>query len=159
MKLSSLYPILESVEFMYYDPENFDDSDLDPYEVAHKAEVVAMEAGIRIMSNKELKFVALDHSYSDPVVGGVWAATYHDDDNDAEVYDFDVAVDKDFRGPERVGLKLIDLALSDYQDLPADRKYVRVWVINPKLVRVLERKYGFEIESQNGDGSAHMTYH
>lgn len=159
MKLSSLYHILESIELIYYDIDNFDNSDLDPYDIANKAEIVAMEAGIRIMSNKELKFVALDNSYSDPVIGGVWVAIYHDDDNDAEVYDFDVAVDKDFRGPERVGLKLIDLALNDYHDLSVDKKYVKVWVINPKLVRVLERKYGFEIESQNGNGSAHMTYY
>jgi len=159
MKLSSLYAINESVEIIYYDPESFNIDDLDPYDVEHKAEVVAHDSGIRIASNKNLKFVALDQSYSDPVVGGIWTATYYDDEQDATVFDFDVAVDKEFRSSALVGLKLIESAIGEYHDLPDDRKYIRVWVINPKLVRVLERKYGFEIESKHRDGSAHMTYH
>lgn len=159
MKLSSLHLINESFEIEYYDSESWEDDDLDPYDVANKAEIVAHESGIRVMRNKELKFVALDRSYSDPVIGGVWTATYHDYEQDATVFDFDVAVDKEFRSSALVGLKLIEAAISEYNDLQDDRKYIRVWVINPKLVRVLERKYGFEIESDHGDGSAHMIYH
>ena len=156
MKLSLL---AESVEIMYYDPENFDNSDLDPYDVADKAEMIAIDCGIRIMRNKELKFVALDNSYSDPVVGGLWTAIYHDSHENAEVYEFDVVVDKEFRGQGRIGLKLIDAALDDYRSLDVENKYISVWVVNPKLARVLERKYGFKIEADHLDGSLHMVYY
>lgn len=159
MKLSSLYLIKESARIIYYDADEFDNDDLDPYDVANKAEMVAHESGIRITRNKELKFIALDESYSDPVIGGVWIDVYRDDEQDAIVFDFDVAVDKEFRSSALIGLKLIEAAIDEYKNLDHDRKYIRVWVINPKLVRVLERRYGFEIESEHGDGSAHMTYH
>ena len=159
MKLSSIHQINESFEIEYYDSESWEDDDLDPYDVVNKAEIVAYEAGVRISSNKELKFVALDRSYSDPIIGGVWIATYHDNEQDAIVFDFDVAVDKEFRSSALIGLKLIETAIDEYKNLDYDRKYIKVWVINPKLVRVLERKYGFEIESEHGDGSAHMTYY
>ena len=159
MKLSSIHQINESFEIEYYDSESWEDDDLDPYDVVNKAEIVAHEAGVRISSNKELKFVALDRSYSDPIIGGVWIATYHDNEQDAIVFDFDVAVDKEFRSSALIGLKLIETAIDEYKNLDYDRKYIKVWVINPKLVRILERKYGFEIESEHGDGSAHMTYY
>jgi len=155
MKLSC---ITESVKIIYYEPENFDDTDLDPYDVADKAEKVAFDSGIRITRNKELKFVALDNSYSDPVIGGVWASIYYDSDIDATVYDFDVAVDKDFRGPEKIGLKLINMAINDYKSLDENRKCIKVFVINQKLARVLEKKYGFEIESYS-NGCTHMIYY
>lgn len=155
MKLSLL---AESVKIIYYDPENFDDSDLDPYDVADKAELIAMNSGIRIMRNKELRFVALDNSYSDSVVGGLWTEIYHDSDENAEVYNFDVVVDKEFRGHDRIGLKLINAALDDYRSLDVDNKYIRVWVVNPKLARVLERKYGFKTEADHLDGSVHMVF-
>ena len=155
MKLSC---IIESTEIITYDPENFDDTDLDPYDIADKAEQVALDSGIRIMRGKELRFVALDNSYSDPVIGGVWVSIYHDDEVDATVYDFDVAVDKDFRGPEKIGLKLINMAIDDYKSLDDDRKCIKVLVVNEKLARVLERKYGFEIEFYSS-GHTHMIYY
>ena len=78
------------------------------------------------------------------------------------VYDFDVAVLPEYRKHESlVGIKLIDSALEDFQSLKAEepRSYVRVWVVNPRLARVLERMYGFEPESTHSDGSAHLIYY
>ena len=55
-------------------------------------------------------------------------------------------------------MQLIDQAIEDLRTYQSEfpNTYARVWVINPKLVRVLEKRYGFEIESQYNDGSAHM---
>ena len=36
MKLSSLYLIKESARIIYYDADEFDNDDLDPYDVANK---------------------------------------------------------------------------------------------------------------------------
>lgn len=129
--------------------------DYDPWVTADQADQVAKESGIRISRNKELLFIALN---SDDVVGAVWAALVPDEIGTA--FDFDVAVHPKYR-TGRLGLELIDAALGDFEAHQADdpNMFVRVHVVNPKLVRVLERKYGFEIEQQYGDGQAFMVYH
>jgi len=139
-----------------YSDEAFYDSD--GYSIWEQAFAIASNSGIHIASNKELAFVAMD---GDMVVGGVWSARYHDDDQDAEVYDFDMAVDKTYRGQVGIFLKLMDAAIGEYRDLLEynPRTYVRVWVVNPRLIGVLERRYGFELESRHEGGSAHMTFY
>lgn len=130
--------------------------DYDPWEAMDQAEKVAADSGIRIGRDKDLQFIAIDESGT--VVGAVWASL--DGSDEGTVYDFDVAVDPKHRSG-RIGLELIDAALGDYEYHKADdpNTYVRVWVVNPKLVRVLERRYNFDIESEYRDGSAHMVYH
>jgi ribosomal protein S18 acetylase RimI-like enzyme len=130
------------------------DTTYDPWVAADQADAVASKSGIRISSDKELASIAL---VGDDVVGAVWTSLTNDE---PPVFDFDVAVDPDFRGTSRVGLKLIDSAVEDLRSHQGDfhGTSIRVWVINPKLVRVLENRYGFEIESQYEDGSAHMTF-
>jgi len=132
-----------------------EDSDqYDPWVAIDQAEKIAKDSGIRIASNKELSFIAFD-AISDDVIGATWKNIYSDEEG--MIYDFDVAVDKNNRG-SNVGLGLIEVSISDYiQNNDGDMK-IRVWVVNPKLVRVLERKYGFEVMSQYPDGSAHMEY-
>lgn len=139
-----------------YSDEAFYDSD--GYSVWEQAFAIASNSGIHIASNKELAFVALDDT---TVVGAVWSAIYHDDDQDADVYDFDMAISKDYRNQVGIFLKLMDAAFSGFRDLLDynPRSYIRVWVINPKLAQALERRYNFEVESQHGDGSCHMTYY
>lgn len=139
-----------------YSDEAFYDSD--GYSIWEQAFAIASNSGIRIASNKELAFVAMD---GDAVVGAIWSATYHDDDQDAEVYDFDMAVDKNYRNQVGIFLKLMNAALEEYRSLLDynPRTYIRVWVVNPRLVSVLERRYGFELEAEHEGGSAHMTYY
>jgi ribosomal protein S18 acetylase RimI-like enzyme len=139
-----------------YSDEAFYDSD--GYSIWEQAFAIASNSGIHIASNKELAFVAMDDA---TVVGGVWSARYHDEDQDAEVYDFDMAVDKNYRNQVGIFLKLMNAALGEYRDLLEynPRTYIRVWVVNPRLIDVLERRYGFELESRHGNGSAHMTYY
>lgn len=130
-------------------------SDYDPWVAADQADQVAQMSGIRISRNKELSWIAVNND--DNVVGAVWSSL---DDNEGEkVFDFDVAVDPKWRSG-RIGLRLIEKAIEDlreYQEI-FQGTYARVWVVNPKLVRVLENKYGFDVESMYKDGSAHMTY-
>lgn len=139
-----------------YSDEAFYDSD--GYSIWEQAFAIASNSGIRISSNKELAFVAMD---GENVVGAIWSDTYSDDDQDAIVYDFDMAVDKRYRNQVGIFMKLMSAALEEYRSLQDynPRTYIRVWVVNPRLKSVLERRYGFDIESEHGDGSAHMTYY
>lgn len=144
------------VERFSEDADNYD-----PWQVADEAEKAATSSGIHISRMKELTFVAL--TSTDECVGGIWVSTYVDgEDDDGEkifVYDFDVAVHPKARG--FIGLKLIEAAIDDFKNggYPYDKFYIKAWVINARLVRVLERKYGFEIQSDYGDGGAHMVYY
>jgi hypothetical protein len=122
-----------------------------------QAEALAEGSGIGISRHKNLGFVALDGDGD--VVGAVWHMWYKDEDQNAEVYDFDIAVDRPYQWGARVFLQLVEAAIEEYRARDELRSYIRVWVINPRLVGVLERKFGFEVESEHGDGSTHMTYY
>lgn len=160
MKICDIY--LESisaneVKIIEFDPEYMED-EYDPWLLADEADEIAEQTGIRIARNKELTHLAIA---DDGVVGAVWSDLEEDREQDAWVYDFDIAVRPQFHGQASIFQRLMDYTLARYQDLLAEnpRTYIRVWVVNPRLVNVLERKYDFEIESEHGDGSAHMTYY
>lgn len=140
-----------------YSDEAFYDSD--GYSIWEQAHSIAQSSGIHISRNKELAFVAMD---GEEVIGATWKDIYRDDNYDEQevyVYDFDMAIRKDYREDLRAFFGLMRASLDDFEDSKDyyDNLYIRTWVINPKLVRVLERKYGFEIESEHGDNSAHMV--
>lgn len=138
-----------------------DDYYYDPWVAASQADEVANRSNIRISRAKELSWIAINDAGD--VIGAIWSSLERDQeaymrsDEDIFVFDFDVAVDPEWRSG-RIGLELIEKAIGDLRDRQDEfpGTYARVWVVNPRLVRVLERKYGFETESQYKDGSAHM---
>ena len=140
-----------------YSDEEFYDTP--GYSVWEQALSIANDSGLHISRNKELALIAIDEK--EVVHGAVWTSLESDDDQDAMVFNFDVAVDKSARGPAKIGPQLIDAALEEFENLKAelDRVYVRVWVINPKLVHYLEYQRGFELVGTHSDGSAHMVYY
>ena len=135
--------ISESLQIVQADPED--------WEVAEKCEYIAKLSGIRIASNKELSLIAYS---DDEPVGAVWAAFTKDDEASQETgepiyhYDFDVAVLPKFRNG--IGLKLIQAAEAkrkEYEEIYNAKAYTRLWVINPKLARVLQmQKYGYNAD-------------
>lgn len=141
----------------------------DDWELAEQAEQVARRSDIRIARDKKLLLVALA---GDTVVGAVWASFYESPDYEDEgvhCFDFDVAVDPEARATgvgmvsSNIGPKLIDAALREYRDLAAmydyDKTYIRVQVINPKLARFLERRYGFETSGEWSRSNPYMEFH
>lgn len=158
MRLSLICEFSGAVEII---PWHEDMDALDPWVSADQADKVADRSGIRISRSKNLFYVAV---HNEQVVGAIWAAEYNDSDSYfsadpdqvVRVLDFDVAVDPDYRGNAMVGLQLINDAIQYFHS--SENDLIRVLVVNPKLVRVLESKYKFEIESHFGNGSAHMVY-
>lgn len=160
MRLYSIYLeslVSSNIQIIPYNEDGYD-TDYDPWVVADQAEKIANDSGIRIARNKNLAYFA---QAAENVVGAIWSAIGDDNDQDAKVYDFDMAIDKSYRNQVGVFLRLMDAAMRDYRDLQFDfpRSYIRVWVVNPRLVGVLERRYGFELEDEHGGGTAHMTYY
>lgn len=131
----------------------------DPWVAADQADKIAEKSNIRISRGKELSWIAVDGA--DNVIGAVWSSLEEDRESDDQrlIFDFDVVVDPKWRSG-RIGLELIEKAIRDLRSYQSEfpGTHARVWVVNPRLVRVLENKYGFDIESQYKDGSAHMRY-
>ena len=150
---SLLFEYHGQVEIVHWTDDSYED-DYDPWVTADQADQVAAKSGIRIDSTKELTYIAINDSGN--VVGALWS---HLSNDDPPKFDFDVAVDPSWRSG-RLGLQLIDNAIEDLRNHQGEfpGTYAEVWVINPKLVRVLENRYGFEIQSQYKDGSAHMRF-
>lgn len=105
---------------------------------------IAEMCGIYIRRNKELTILACDDS--GVVVGAAWVAVEGDE------YDFDVCVHPQHRN-RRHGLDLIEAAIQNFNDLRGSYTdldmHINVTVVNPKLVRVLAAKYGFDIVDTN----------
>jgi GNAT superfamily N-acetyltransferase len=140
--------------FHYNEDADFDDEDYfqgtDIYDVADQADKVFENAGIRPDNTKELAYVSMENG---EVTGGVFNS-WHDSE-----YSFYIAIMPEHRGKGNIFKELLDAAMYQYEfdkEAYGDEARMRLWVVNPKLVRVLENKYGFEIEEQHSDGSAHM---
>lgn len=146
-----------TIEIVPWEEEPYDYY-YDPWVAADQADKIADVSNIRISRNKQLSWIAVNED--DDVVGAVWSSiTQSDEVHDTMVFDFDVAVDPKWRSG-RIGLQLIERAIEDLRTHQSEfpDTYARVWVVNPRLVRVLENRYGFEIESIYRDGSAHMFF-
>lgn len=163
MKLRSILEELSPGYTIHRWSEDNYDADYDQWQVADEADAIARRSNIGVSRDKNLTFFA--QAIDGTVLGAVWASFTRDMEeelSDVYVYDFDVVVDERYRNPiDRVGLQLIDAAVEDYKSQTGgvDRSYIRVYVVNRKLIRFLERKYGFEIESEYGHGPVHMVYY
>ena len=119
---------------------------------------------IRPASNKNPTIIALNDD--EEVIGAAFTSWENDDDASSQAgepiahWDFDVVVHPSWQGYEMVGMKLINQAEKERMNLERvyDQKaYTRVWVVNPKLARVLQTpRYGYEVDSEYSDGSAHL---
>ena len=75
---------------------------------------------------------------------------FQDDDFvSSGTYDFDVVVDPQWQGYQRVGFQLINAALEHAQQ--SDAALVRAYVVNTRLIGVLKSKYGFDGSSGRED--------
>ena len=131
----------EDVEYQHLDDYDlYSDNDDMSHILAVQAhcdlEQIFNKAGIR-QGNKNFTIAA---TVRDQIIGGV--ASGFKDDDEAQVFTFDVAVDPDWQGYQDVGKVLIDRAIKLAKMHGCD--CVRLFVVNRKLAGYLERKYGFD---------------
>jgi len=146
-----------AVDIYPFYEEDSEIAGIDTWDVADHIDNSFQQSGIRPSNNQQYSHFAL---MEDQVAGGAmdgWSI----DDGIAE-YSFDIAVHPQYRGFNKIGIKLIEEAIKKYEmdklhyeEMGYDTK-MRLWVVNPKLVPFLEKHYDFEIESLYEDGSAHM---
>ncbi len=137
----------------------------DDWEEAEQADQIFKKQKLRYGRDKNISQVAIE----DGIVIGALASGWTRDDSYGEnvmVFSFDLVVKPEFRR-RGVGLKLIQDAIFRYNQEKLDYKemsnktMMRVWVVNPVLIPVLEN-LGFEIESSyevdglGNPGSAHL---
>ena len=157
-----IYPYSEDDEFDEFD----EDTGIDMYEAHDQVSQIFDNSQIRPSSTKKLIDIAI---LNGEVVGGVYAS-WNLDDNDfpeeemARAYfDFDVAVKPEARGHDKVGIHLIDSAISKFESERVEYEEmghhtaIKVWVVNPRLKEFLENRRGFSVFSDYGDGTAQMV--
>lgn len=147
----------EGLQIIHIDPE-------EDWEYGDQAYQIANLVKIRPDSTKQPTIIALNDK--EEVIGAVFTS-WSDDQDATEMagepiarWDFDVVVHPKWQGYEMVGMKLIRQAETERSNIEAmyDKKaYTRLWVVNPKLARVLQHpKYGYEADAEYKDGSAHL---
>ena len=145
-------------------PFSVDDIDTeyetDPYDLADQAESVFQESGIRPDSSKELSHLAIEDGQVIGAVSSGWSNEQGYEEEYVHVFSFDISVKPEFRGKGLVGIKLIQEAIDHYEsekEIYGVKTMMRLWVVNPRLIPILENRYGFDIESSYSNGSAHMV--
>jgi hypothetical protein len=143
-----------SYQIVRVDPE-------EDWETAEQVDWIAKKVKIRPDSTKNVGFAAVIGG--DQVVGGAYIGVTPDDDYGQSeptfVYSFDVVVDPSFQWGRKIGLDLIKACEKERKFFEESHGniYTRLYVVNPKLARFLEERYGYEMEEQYSHGSAHMT--
>ena len=156
MDFKTFLMISEAVEIRHIDPE-------EDWEDAGKAYDMAAKHGFRTGRNKEPRIIAYDENGE--VVGAAFTSVGHDSElssnlgNPVHRYEFDVFVHPKARGSDLAGIKLIRAAEADKRSFEAEmgKTYSRLWVVNPKLAKLLQtKKFGYEAETEYKDGTAHL---
>lgn len=122
------------MEVVFYDPDEDEDG------IGERAWELASESGIRILSDKDLRAVAMD---GDDVVGAMFDSTV------ADQYSFDVVVDPS-RSGSGIGGSLIDAGLDEYRSAEEAGAKLVLDVVNQSLVSALERR-GLSVLDKDGD--------
>jgi hypothetical protein len=158
IKFREWFTLEEGLRILQIDPEEDWDHGEAAYQIANKVH-------IRPDSTKSPTIIAMNDN--DEVIGAAFTSWTHDHEATAMANEpiaqwaFDVVVDPAWQGYEMVGMKLIkaaEKARSEYESAYDQKAYTRLWVVNPKLAKVLQHpKYGYERESEYNDGSAHLV--
>jgi hypothetical protein len=159
MKTFNEWLISESINIVHIDPE-------EDWEEAEQAEAISKLVGIRPDSTKSPTIIALNDK--EEVVGAAftsWSPDYDASEmagEDVSVWDFDVVVHPNWQGREMIGIKLIKQAEEERKNMESmygQKAYTRTWVVNPRLAKVMQNRYGYDAESSYKDGSAHLVKH
>jgi GNAT superfamily N-acetyltransferase len=148
---------------MWYKIAHPDFKDVDPednWEEADEADQIFRQNKIRYDSTKNIQQVAIENGVVIGAMASGWSKN-SDYDEDVMVFSFDIVVKPEFQR-QGVGLKLIQDAIkrynaekNDYQEM-GNKTMIRLWVVNPVLIPVLER-FGFQAESEPYEnGSVHL---
>ena len=142
--IKSLSESIEYVFFDDYDPESFDEIGVDEYDAADAAHKIANSSGLNILSDKNLVGVLIDTD-NKQTIGGLWIS------NNDRNFSFDIAIKKEYRN-KGISHKLIVNAIQEYnyqndvhQEMYDEPLPMLVDVVNPIMVKTLEKHYGFKV--------------
>lgn len=123
-----------TADVVLYDPDEDDEG------LGEAAWELASRSGIRVLSDKDLKAVAIER---DGLVGAMFDSLV------GGQYSFDVVVDRGAQG-RGIGSALIDAALEEFDGLRDAGAELSLDVVNEALVPVLERR-GLSVLDREGD--------
>lgn len=158
--------IISTVTIEPFDYENTDPSDVD-YDLNERydqADMAFNKSKIRYDSSKNISHVAVENGQVIGAVASGWSMNRdYGDDGDIWVYSFDVAVDPQHRG-SMAGIKLISEAIQYYEQTKGTyqemggKTMMSLFVVNERLIPILESKFKFQIESNSFGGCRMVRY-
>ena len=132
--------------------------------IQDEAQEVFNLSNINLNRNKNITQVARSGGLVVGALATDWEDGQGDYDSPVRVFSMDVAVDPDYRGTDLVGMRLIKAGIAQYEQEKLDwqdsgmNTMMRSWVVNPRLIDIMERRYGFDIESEGGEGNQRWAY-
>lgn len=131
---------------------NIDIEDNEYEEYTEQAYDLATNTGLRILRDKELYEIKVDHN-KDKVIAALFVT------ESSESFSFDIAVDRSY---ENIGYgsELVESALEHYEflkDVYGEDYKIEVHVINPKMKSILKNKFGFEVQAELSPRESIMT--
>lgn len=159
MRLSQLSENTASgISIRHIDPE-------EDWDQGEQADQICKMVQIRPERSKSCTIVAVNQH--DEVIGAVYTKLEKDRDATESMgepvacWDFDVVVHPEWQGQDQVGIRLIRAAEEEGRSQAGmyyDKIYTRLYVVNPKLVRVLQHpKFGYQSEGEYSHGAAHLV--
>jgi len=151
---------------MWYKRANPDFRHLDPeedWDQADDADQIFKQQKIRYDSSKRVNQVAIENGVVIGAIASGWTnSREYGEDETVAVFSFDLVVKPEFQR-QGVGMQLIQNAIREYQqdkhvyEEMGQKTMMRLWVVNPVLIPVLER-LGFQAESEPYEnGSVHLV--
>jgi ribosomal protein S18 acetylase RimI-like enzyme len=138
-----------------YDDYDEQESSIDEYQAADDALKIAKETGVNILRDKNIKGILYDTNEK-IVVGALWTS------DDSDTFSFDIAITPSYQN-QGLSSELIRNAIDEYNnqksmyDEMGEPFGMEVDVINPKLVEILKKKYGFKTIKNVNDTRALIT--
>lgn len=132
------------------------------WESAEQADQVFNQTGIRYDRSKNISQVAVEDGQVIGALASGWTQGEEYENKPIHVYAFDLAVQPQHQR-RGVGMKLISEAVRTYEserhmyEEAGGVTMMRLWVVNPILVPLLETQFGFKVEADYGQGGVHMV--
>lgn len=139
MNFSEYLHLAEAAQILFIGDEDFGNEQLSSYR--DQAWTLANNR-LRILAGMDLHSVAVEQGR---VVGALFTGLR------GNIYSFDIVADP--KAGQVLSLRLIQAGIEDFNNLEGSGIEMELNVVEPRLVPILQRRFGFEVAGQRGNST------